>query len=208
MNVRPAACMRECILRVPADGGATSSHALYRISTVSVDVTDLLNVDFELLELIDHAVAHLAGLPVSTAMEEKASYAQWTLTAVLELQLDRVFALTQRLGECRAAPARDAELVTGGTTAHLCEVINRMGRRAQPSDYARLKPGGRDVFSSMNLERLVNLIPNAVWVETQVRLRAVSLLIPKYETQVARWLARGLNVYHAIEKVKWDPRCR
>jgi hypothetical protein len=89
-----------------------------------------------------------------------------------------------------------------------CAELNRLKGRAQPSDYAMLKTGGQDRFSAMRLGRLVDIIPAPVWIEMQIRLRAAGLLTPVMETRVARWIARGLDVSHAIEKVKWDVRSK
>jgi hypothetical protein len=140
------------------------------------------------------------------------------LTLVLDLQTDRVLELLARLtsaaGE-RGAPVpvesmpTDSGVHTTGASPFLhaaCAELNRLKGMAQPTDYAMLKTGGRDRFSTMRLGRLADIIPAPVWIEMQIRLRAAGLLTPVIETSVARWIARGLDVSHAIEKVKWDLR--
>jgi hypothetical protein len=193
-------------------------HAHYQLADVSVDVTDLLNSDFELVELVEGAIIHLGVSSTARPLQDLLGYAEQVLTLILDLQTDRVVELMARLtstaGE-QGAPVQeesgpaDGSIHTTGAGATLyaeCAALNRLKGKAQPTDYAMLKTGGRDRFSAMRLGRLADIIPAPVWIEMQIRLRAAGLLTPVMEARVARWIARGLDVSHAIEKVKWDLR--
>jgi hypothetical protein len=197
-------------------GRAPRAH--YRLVDASVDVTDLLNSDFELVELVEGAITHLGVASTARPVQDLLGYAEQVLTLILDLQTDRVVQLMARLisaaGEPGAPGQEESGRAAGGihTTdagASLyaaCAALNRLKGTAQPSDYAVLKTGGRDRFSAMRLGALADVIPAPVWIEMQIRLRAAGLLTPVMETRVARWIARGLDVSHAIEKVKWDVR--
>lgn len=189
--------------------------AHYELWGTSVDVTDLLNSDFELIELVERAIAHLGIESTKRPVHELLDYAEQVLTLILDLQADRVMELMARL---TSAGEHETQLQTGaapvmhevplgsaeGTLHAQCAELNRLKNNAQPSDYATLKTGGHDRFSGMRLDRLADIIPAQSWAEMQIRLRAAGLLTPVMELRVARWIARGLDVSHAIEKVKWD----
>jgi hypothetical protein len=162
--------------------------AHYQLVGASVDITDLLNSDFELVELLEQAIANLGMESTARSVEELFGYAEQVLTLILDLQTDRTVELIIRLTSAAAGQnARvqtESKPVTGGTVAANRRVyaayteLNRLNERAQSSDYACLKPGGRDKFSGMRLHRLAEFIPAAVWIEMQIRLRAAGLLTP------------------------------
>jgi hypothetical protein len=190
----------------------------YQIAATSVDVTDLLNSDFELIQLVERAITHLGVQSTVKSVQDRLSYAEQILTLVLDLQTDRVITLIGRLtdrvsaksdsAQTMSLPMTGGEIATGAERAlrAQCAELNRLEDLAQPCDYAILRTGGRDKFSGMRVGQLIGIIPAAVWVEMQIRLRAGGVLTPAMELKVARWIARGLDVPHAIEKVKWDVR--
>ncbi|MVW64237.1 hypothetical protein GPY61_30360 [Massilia sp. NEAU-DD11] len=164
--------------------------AHYRLADGSIDVTDLLNSDFELVELTEGAITHLGVASTAQPVQVLRGYAEQVLTLVLDLQTDRVLELLARLtsaaGE-RGAPVpvesmpTDSGVHTTGARPFLhaaCAELNRLKGLAPPTDYAMLKTGGRDRFSAMRLGRLADIIPAPVWIEMQIRLRAAGLLTP------------------------------
>jgi hypothetical protein len=183
----------------------------YQIAATSIDVTDLLNGDFELVQLLEQTVTHLGVVTATESAQERLTYAEQALTLALDLQTDRVMALIARLtASCGEANGLEEIMPTTGNGAvsraearlrTRCAELNRLEGRAQPYDYAILKTGGRDRFSAMRIGQLICLIPVAVWLETQIRLRAAGLLTPAIELKTARWIARGLDARHAVEKV-------
>ena len=194
--------------------------AHYRLAGASVDVTDLLNGDFELVELIERAILHLGVASTARPTQELLGYAEQVLTLVLDLQTDRIVELVARLTNAaveqggpwddKPVPEEKGICATNASSvlSVSCAELNRLKGRAQASDYAILKTGGRDRFSTMPLGRLADIIPTPVWIEMRIRLRAAGLLTPVMETRVARWIARGLDVSHAIAKVQWDVRSK
>lgn len=194
--------------------------AHYQVAAASVDVTDLLNSDFELIELVERAITHLGIQSMAKPVGDRLSYAEQILTLVLDLQTDRVITLIGRLigrvsatsesAQTMSMPVAGAEFITEAerTLRAQCAELNRLENLAQPCDYAMLRTGGRDKYSGMRISQLINMIPTAIWLEAQIRLRAAGSLTPAMEIKVARWIARGLDVHHAIEKVKWDARSR
>lgn len=192
----------------------------YQVAATSVDVTDLLNSDFELIQIVERAITHLGVQSTVQPPEDRLTYAEQILTLILDLQSDRVVTLVGRLtgkltassewAQTMSVPATISapESPVEGTLRARCDELNRLANHTQPSDYAMLKTGGRDAFSAMPLARLMTIIPSALRAEMEIRLRAGGSLSPVMELKVARWIARGLDVSHAIEKVKWDIKSR
>lgn len=192
--------------------------AHYLVAGLSVDVTDLLNNDFDLVGLVEQVLVHLA-VHTECTPEELLSYAEQALTAILDLQTDRVLELIHRFTDhqhrlaqedCIHATQRAQSEVDGLTSplAERCVAFNGLGSRAQASDFANLKAGGRDMYSKMKADELMAVIGEERWVKMHARLRAERLLTPRMEVKVARWIARGLDVRLAVEKVKFDSRLR
>lgn len=189
---------------IPRSRRATHRHgvrnAVFSIDPYTADVTDLLKMDFEVLDIVERAVSLLASCTLSDE-GERLEYAELVLSVVLEIQVDRVIALTERLAE-----TGEVGVVEKGKCAVYpqCDTLNRLGQLAQQSDYANLKLAGYDAFSRMSYRDLASVLNPTEFLEMQVRLRAQNLLTPHNEVCCARWMARGLDAYHAVEKVKYN----
>lgn len=179
--------------------------AVYRIDGVSVDVTDLLNIDFELLDMLHDAMVHLSTRLSRAAGEERASYLSNVLTAVADIQTDRVLRFSERLAQTDDDSAlMEVSPNVKPSIAEQCKRLNRLRDGAEKIDYVSLHTGGQDDFSAMALGELHGLIRPDLWLEMQIRLRASAMLSPSTVIKVARWVARGLMVRHAIIKVQID----
>jgi len=178
--------------------------AVYRVDGVSVDVTDLLNTDFALLDMMSDALARLPVHLTNASAEARAMHLSRLLTRLMDMQTDRVLALHTRLSEgeshVAAAPAPNVK----PEIAEQCNRINRLRDRAETNDYIALHTGGQDNFSALNIAELHRIIPPDRWQELQIRLRARKMLTPINVTKAARWVARGLDVRHAAAKVQVD----
>lgn len=75
----------------------------------------------------------------------------------------------------------------------------KKGKKNKFKDYADLKSGGKDQFSSMKLEKLKTLIDNKVIDEINLHK-----FDDKHQSIAYRWVLRGLPVDMAIHKVKVD----
>ncbi|MDP2143125.1 MAG: DNA-binding protein [Gallionella sp.] len=184
----------------------TEKAAIYQVDGVSVDVTDLLNIDFEILDLASDAMTHVSTTMARASGEDRAKYLSEVLTNILDRQSDRVLELSARLGEVDAPPPRQSvhpENVRPSIVAQ-CARLNRLGGRAGKNDYITLYTGGQDDFSAMSIGELQEIIHSDKWLEMQIRLRASGMLISTNVVKVARWVARGLDVRHAINKILVD----
>jgi hypothetical protein len=79
-----------------------------------------------------------------------------------------------------------------------------LGGRVEKNDYVTLYTGGQDDFSAMSISELQEIIHPDKWFEMQIRLRASAMLLSTNLLKVARWVARGLDVRHAINKIQVD----
>lgn len=180
--------------------------AIYQVDGVSVDVTDLLNIDFEILDLASDAMTHVSTTMARASGEDRAKYLSEVLTNILDRESDRVLELSARLGEADAPPPGQSihpENVRPNIVAQ-CARLNRLGGRAGRNDYITLYTGGQDDFSAMSIGELQGYIHPDKWLEMQIRLRASGMLVSTNVVKVARWIARGLDVRHAINKVQVD----
>lgn len=180
--------------------------AIYQVDGVSVDVTDLLNIDFEILDLASDAMTHVSTAMARASGEDRAKYLSEVLTNILDRESDRVLELFARLGEADALPPGQSthpENVRPNIVAQ-CVRLNRLGGRAGRNDYITLYTGGQDDFSAMSIGELQGYIHPDKWLEMQIRLRASGMLVSTNVVKVARWIARGLDVRHAINKVQVD----
>jgi hypothetical protein len=178
--------------------------AVYQIDGISVDVTDLLNIDFEVLDLASDAMAHVSTTMVSASGEDRAKFLSGTLTDILDRQSDRVLELSARLGEMENSPATIATDNVKLNIVAQCTRLNRLGGRVEKNDYVTLYTGGQDDFSAMSISELQEIIHPDKWFEMQIRLRASAMLLSTNLLKVARWVARGLDVRHAINKIQVD----
>lgn len=184
----------------------TEKAAIYQIDGVSVDVTDLLNIDFEILDLASDAMAHISTTMVRAPGEDRAKFLSEILTRILDRQSNRVLELSARLGEVEAVSENEtipADNIKPNIVAQ-CTRLNRLGGRAEKNDYVTLYTGGQDDFSAMSIAELQEIIHPDKWLEMQIRLRASAMLLSTNVVKVARWVARGLDVRHAISKIQVD----
>lgn len=178
--------------------------AVYKVDGVSVDVTDLLNTDFEILDVLSDAMARLPVHFANASAAARAMHLSRVLTRVMDLQADRVLKLHGRLSnaagiiEPAASPNVKPEIV------EQCNRLNRLRDYAETNDYIALHTGGQDNFSAMSIPDLQEIIPPDKWQELQIRLRARQMLTPANVTKAARWVARGLEVRHAAVKIQVD----
>lgn len=180
--------------------------AVYQIDGISVDVTDLLNIDFEVLDWASDAMAHVSTTMARASGEDRAKYLSEILTGILDRQSDRVLELSARLGETDDFPASKtifAENIKLNIVAQ-CTRLNRLGGMAEKNDYVTLYTGGQDDFSALSIAELQEIIHPDKWFEMQIRLRASAMLLSTNVLKVARWVARGLDVRHAINKIQVD----
>lgn len=177
--------------------------AIYQVDGVSVDVTDLLNIDFEVLDLASDAIAHVSTTMARSSGEDRAKYLSEILIGILDRQSDRVLELSVRLGEADTSETMPANNIKPNIAA-LCTRLNRLGGRAEKNDYITLYTGGQDDFSAMSIAELQEIIHPDKWFEMQIRLRASAMLLSTNVVKVARWVARGLDVRHAINKIQVD----
>jgi hypothetical protein len=151
-------------------------------------------------------MAHVSTTMVSASGEDRAKFLSGTLTDILDRQSDRVLELSARLGETDDSPANNAppaENIKLNIVAQ-CTRLNRLGGRAEKNDYVTLYTGGQDNFSTMTISELQKIIHPDKWFEMQIRLRASAMLFSTNAVKVARWVARGLDVRHAINKTLVD----
>lgn len=178
--------------------------AIYKVDGVSVDVTDLLNTDFEILDVLSDAMARLPIHFANASAAVRAMHLSRVLTRVMDIQTDRVLKLHSRLSdaagitEAVSAPNVKPEIV------EQCNRLNRLRNHAATNDYISLHTGGQDNFSGMNIAELQEILPPEKWQELQIRLRARLMLTPANVTKAARWVARGLDVRHAAAKIQVD----
>ncbi|WGG51743.1 hypothetical protein [Rugamonas sp. DEMB1] len=180
--------------------------ACYGAEQLGVDVSDLLERNFALIDFLGQTVVRLATSALEWSLEERLTYAERAITRVLDMELDSVLILAERL--IALAAAQGPVCATAPASYPQCERLNRLGHLAQPADYASLVPGGRDAYSAMSLAQLSVVLGAERWVELQLSLRTKDLLTPANEVCAARWVARGLFVVHAVEKAKWECRTR
>lgn len=184
----------------------TEKAAIYQIDGVSVDVTDLLNIDFEILDLASDAMAHISTTMARAPGEDRAKFLSEILTSILDRQSNRVLELSARLGEADASTENEtvpADNIRPNIVAQ-CTRLNRLGGRAEKSDYVSLYTGGQDDFSVMSISELQGIIHPDKWLELQIRLRASAMLLSTNVVKAGRWVARGLDVRHAITKIQID----
>lgn len=184
----------------------TGKAATYIVDGVSVDVTDLLNVDFQVLDTLSDAMVRLSTGFASSSGDERANYLSEVLGDILDRQTNRVLELTARLSEMGngVAPGGAPPHGVKPDIAAQCNRLNRLRDRAERIDYIGLHTGGQDNFSTMNISELQAVIQADRWFEIQIRLRASAMLTPTNLVKVARWVARGLDVRHALNKVRID----
>jgi hypothetical protein len=86
-------------------------------------------------------------------------------------------------------------------------VINHLNskpmKKLRFKDFANLKVGGRDGFSSMKEEDLDALIGNSEKAFIESQLNGANLIIV-----AKRWVARGLQARKAVRKIKTDEEIR
>lgn len=178
--------------------------AVYKVDGVSVDVTDLLNTDFEILDVVSDALVKLSIHLGKASGDARALHLTRVVSRVMDIHSERVLALHARLAD--AATRADPEPVSNvePEIAEQCNRLNRLRDRAEVNDYVALHTGGQDNFSAMALTDLHKIIPSDKWHELQIRLRALHMLTPGNVTKAARWVARGLDVRHAAAKIQVD----
>lgn len=189
--------------RVVRSGSPSRSSALVEQNEKAV--RDLLERDFAIIDFLARAVVRLAAPPVAWSDKEKLAYAENSITRVLDMEIEKALTYAQYL----TTLVGDGDAPGEGTVPTRypqCERLNRLSRSAQSADYAALVPGGRDMYSSMSREQLAQMIGAEDWVGLQMRLRSEDLLRPDTEVRAGRWVARGLHVFHAVEKIKHDCR--
>lgn len=178
--------------------------ALYTIEDLRVDVTDLLNADFALLDLLSDAMVCLQTRLALASNEERARYLSGTLTRAMDLQAERVFTLNRRLCEPSETMRADNSPLGTSEVNQYCGRLNDLRDRAEVIDYLALSSPVEDDFSSMVLSDLHRILAADKWNELMIRLRANRMLNPCNVTEAARWVARGLDVRHAVIKVQVD----
>lgn len=178
--------------------------AIYMVDGVSVDVTDLLNTDFDVLDVMSNAMTRLSIHLNGISAEARTLHLSRVFTRVMDLLSDRVLALNTRLTDAYSIKEPPPGPDIKPEIAEQCNRLNRLGDQAATNDYIALHTGGHDNFSAMNLLDLNKIIPSDKWQELQIRLRARQMLTPANVTKVARWVARGLNVSHAVVKIQVD----
>ncbi len=178
--------------------------AVYKVDGVSVDVTDLLNTDFEVLDVLSDAMARLPIHFANATGAARAMHLSRVLTRVMDLQADRVLKLHSRLSDATGPTETDTAPNVKPEIVEQCNRLNRLRNHAETNDYIALHTGGQDNFSAMNIADLQEIIPPEKWQELQIRLRARQMLTPANVTKAARWVARGLDVRHAAAKIQVD----
>ncbi len=190
--------------RRPATQETIPHQPIAPIDGGDIDIADLLNHDLDVLDLLGRGIAELSAQAAWRRTAERLDFAERLLGAFFDLQLEHAMALGERV--CRRRESSAARYVTAASQAlhEKCMAINALGRDALAGDYARLRPGGRDAFSTMSLPCLAALISPQRWLDMEARLRAEGLSGSDHAMRTARWIARGLDIDHAIEKVRHD----
>lgn len=135
--------MRNTLSVAPPCSRHKVPRAHYRLASASVDVTDLLNSDFGLVDLIEGAIAHLGIASTAQPAQDLLGYAEQVLTLLLDLQSDKVLEIMARLSSAvseQGAPIQEVSVLaasgvhTTGTEPSLhtaCAELNRLKTQAQ-----------------------------------------------------------------------------
>lgn len=182
--------------------------AVYHVDGVTVDVTDLLNCDFHVFEIIEDALKKL--ISEHSSSKNSLEIATRALLEVFDGLSDRVIRLTARLSEPEPGQAETLTRPHEHVDARMyerCLRINRLGNRTHAIDYSLLRAGENDCISSMDIAALALSIPQPYWTELNLRLRAAGILNDQNLLASARWVLRGLEVRHAVRKICVDLNC-
>jgi hypothetical protein len=183
---------------------------IFKAGRVSVDVTDLLSLDFEISEEIFTALVHVACKSPSASARGISAELQDLLASILDRISDRTIELGRRL--CSASERDQVDARWGGLTtrqiAAECERVNRLGYLATREDFVALGVSRRDNVSRMKLTQLRRAVGDTRWLEIQLRLRSAGCLTSERVRIAAQWHLRGLEMKYALLKAQMRVRRR
>lgn len=171
--------------------------AVVRASDLTVDVTDLLSVDFDVAKMLAGVTIALQG---SARLNRKElRHITDIIITIQDALAFRTIALLGRLVDASHRPASISRCdTTGQGICAECARINRLGKFATEADYASLGARRRDRIETMQMPELKSRLAPEQWVELRLRLRAAGGHRVANLRRAAKWLLRGLEVEHAV----------